>query len=84
MSSLAFGHLHLWAPDKINDSFLPTSHSKPNAARHTGGAKEDKEKELLDHQQVWRLLLSSDKPVGQSRSPARADVDVVDLAGHHG
>lgn len=44
MSSFAFGHLQLGASDKINDPFLVSSHSKPNAAA------EDEEEEAMKGQ----------------------------------
>lgn len=47
MSSLALGHLQLWASDEINDSLLAPRHRKPYATGWTGSHGQGRDKNLL-------------------------------------
>lgn len=74
MSSFAFGHLQLRTPDKVDDSLFASRHGKSDAAGRTGDG--------TDECVLWFGDLRPSEEDSGGASPARADVDVVDFAGH--
>lgn len=73
MSSFALGHLQLRTPDKIDDSLSAARQGKSDATGRTGDGTGECFLGLVSFVPVKRTV---------GASPARADVDVVDFAGH--